>query len=379
MKIIVVGAGPAGLTAAIALKRKYKEAEVTIFEHMPKIAKKLAASGNGKGNVSNVNMSVDYYNTSKVKDIIKMDVVGFLNSCGILTKTDKEGRIYPYTEQASTIVDALKLETYELGIKFVMEKVVTVAPHAVMTFMDTYYADIIIIATGGKASEFLGSDGSMFRTIMGLGHNVTELRPALCPIKTKEDFSDVQGLRCKVSARAYNGEDFYEDKGELLFKEDGISGIIVFQISSIFARNRFGYVTFDFFPDYELDELANVIKRLNQDRYIDLALSGIMNRKLLNHILGDTRGKFLKEFDALDLARKLKNYKVECIKNYEFVQAQITVGGVPLNEVKDTLESKFVEGIYFIGEVLDVDGLSGGYNMHFAFSSALYLAENICL
>ena len=96
---------------------------------------------------------------------------------------------------------------------------------------------------------------SDFRAIEGLGHSITPLKPALCPIKTKEDFSDVQGLRCKVSAKAYNGEDFYEDKGELLFKEDGISGIIVFQISSIFARSNFGYVTFDFFPDMSEEEL----------------------------------------------------------------------------------------------------------------------------
>ena len=377
MKIGIVGSGPAGLTCAISLKRKYPDSEVTIFEYMPKLAKKLLASGNGKGNVSNVNMSTEYYNTPLVKDIIKMDVVGFLNSCGILTKIDREGRIYPYNEQASTIVECLTLELVELGIKTIKEKVVGLGTNYITTFFNSYPFDKIIIATGGKSQEFLGSDGSMFRAIEGLGHTITKLSPALCPIKTKEDFSDIQGLRCKVSAKAYNGEDFYEDKGELLFKEDGISGIIVFQISSIFARSNFGSVTFDFFPDMSDDELENIIRSLNQDRYVDLALMGIINRKLLNHILGDTRGKYLKDFDAKDLVYKLKNFKVTCISNYDFVQSQITVGGLPLIELKESLESRIVPNYYFIGEVLDVDGLSGGYNIHFAISSALWVAKSI--
>ncbi|MCR5308309.1 MAG: aminoacetone oxidase family FAD-binding enzyme [bacterium] len=377
MRIGIVGSGPAGLTAAISLKRKYPDSEVTIFEYMPKLGKKLLASGNGKGNVSNTNMSVEYYNTPLVKDIIKMDVVGFLNSCGILTKIDREGRIYPYNEQAATVVECLNLELYELGIKVVKEKVVGLGTNYLTTFFDSYAFDKIIIASGGKSQEFLGSDGSMYRAIEGLGHTITNLKPALCPIKTKEDFSDIQGLRCKVSARAYNGDEYYEDKGELLFKEDGISGIIVFQISSIFARSTMGSITFDFFPDMSEDELTNIIKSLKQDRYIDVALMGIINRKLLNHILGDTRGKFLKEFDASNLAYKLKNYKIECSKNYEFVQSQITVGGVSLIEVKESLESRIVPNYYFIGEVLDVDGLSGGYNIHFAIASALWVAKNI--
>ena len=377
MKIGIVGSGPAGLTCAISLKRKYPDSEVTIFEYMPKLAKKLLASGNGKGNVSNVNMSTEYYNTPLVKDIIKMDVVGFLNSCGILTKIDREGRIYPYNEQASTVVECLTLELVELGIKTIKEKVVGLGTNYITTFFNSYPFDKIIIATGGKSQEFLGSDGSMFRAIEGLGHTITKLSPALCPIKTKEDFSDIQGLRCKVSAKAYNGEDFYEDKGELLFKEDGISGIIVFQISSIFARSGFGSVTFDFFPDMSDDELENIIRSLNQDRYVDLALMGIINRKLLNHILGDTRGKYLKDFNAKDLVYKLKNFKVTCISNYDFVQAQITVGGLPLIELKESLESRIVPNYYFIGEVLDVDGLSGGYNIHFAIASALWVAKFI--
>ena len=377
MKIGIIGSGPAGLTCAISLKRKYPESEVTIFEYMPKLGKKLLASGNGKGNVSNTNMGVEYYNTPLVKDIIKMDVVGFLNSCGILTRVDKEGRIYPYNEQAQTVVECLKLEIYELGIKVVPEKVVGLGVNYITTFFNSYAFDKIIVATGGKSQEFLGSDGSMYRAIEGLGHTITKLSPALCPIKTKEDFSDLQGLRCKVSAKSYINVEYYEDKGELLFKEDGISGIIVFQFSSLFARNGMGSITFDFFPDMSEEELANVIKSLKQDRYIDLALMGIINRKLLNHILGDTRGQFLKEFDASNLAYKLKNYKIECTKNYEFVQSQITVGGVDLSEVKPTLESKLQPNYYFIGEVLDVDGLSGGYNIHFAIASALWVAKNL--
>lgn len=377
MKIGIVGAGPAGLSASIVLKRKYPDSEVTVFEQMNKCGKKLLASGNGKGNVSNCHMDVSYYNTNKVSEIIKMDVGGFLNSLGILTKNDKEGRIYPYNENASSILDCLKLEMYDLGINTVMEKVMNVSYNSIVTNFNSYYCDKIIIATGGKSSEFLGSDGSMFRILEGFGHSIKELKPGLCPIVTKEDFKDIAGLRCKVNAKAYNGEDFYEDKGELLFKEDGISGIIVFQISSIFSRSKYGYITFDFFPDYNEEELAKLINKLDKKRYVDLALMGLINRKLLNHILGDTRGLTLEKMDINNLVYKLKNYKIECVKPYPFVQSQITIGGIPLEEVKEDLSSIYSKNMYLIGEVLDVDGLSGGYNIHFAIASALWVGDKL--
>ena len=377
MKIGIIGAGPSGLTASIAIKRKHPDWDIKIFEQMNKCGKKLLASGNGKGNISNTNMNTSFYNTNKIEEILKKDVDEFFNSIGLLTRVDKEGRVYPYNENSSSVLDCLRLEMNELKIEVVMEKVIDVQYNMVVTNFDSYYCDKIIIATGGKSSEFLGSDGKMFRILKGFGHTIIEPKPALCPIVSKESFKDIAGLRCKVIAAAYNGEEYFEDTGELLFKEDGVSGIVIFQISSFFARGKHGYIKLDFFPDYEQKDLEEIINKLDKNKYIDLAFMGMINRKLLNHIIGDSRGKKLSEYNFGELAYKLKNYKIECVKNYPFIQSQITVGGVSLKEVKENLESKLVDNLYFVGEVLDVDGLSGGYNLHFAFASALHLGETI--
>lgn len=384
LKLGIIGAGPSGLACAISFKRKNKNSEVIIFDKKNKFGKKLKASGNGKCNISNINFDDVSYNNHYF-DIARFNIFDFCKSLGIMLKSDSSGRIYPYNEQSSDVLDALTLECHLLGIKIVFEEVLEAKKDnlfVVKTTDNNYEFTHLVIACGSKASSKLGTNGDGYRLALAFNHHITRILPGLAPLKC-EGFNELSGIRAKCNLKVMiDGELKYQENGEIQFKEDGISGICVFQAASIFARNKYDSLVLDFFPDLKVDELSNYFKNANDDLYLDSCAFGFMNKLLFKKIMDDSnisyrsikKGDF-KEFDKLSYA--LKNYEIHGFSPSSFDNAQVCVGGISLDEVTNKFQSKLVDNLYFCGEVLDVDGLSGGYNIHFALASGYLLGEEI--
>lgn len=402
---IIIGGGAAGLMAAITAAEN--GADVTILEHMPRVGKKILATGNGKCNMTNLHMTADCYRCGEPE--VPMQVIGtfpvsdtiqFFRRLGILT-TDRNGYVYPVSGQAQTVLDALREKTDSLGIRTVCEsKVYAIEKDKKGSFVvksetGSYSGNFVILAAGSMAAKTTGSDGSGYELAKSLGHKVKKPLPALVQLKCNGDFfKGIAGVRTDVRVSLYtvgrNGELealLAADSGELQLTDYGISGIPVFQVSRYAAealdRRKRVMAVVDFMPDYTEEEVFRILEEQRNylyDRKAGDFLNGLFNKKLAALFMKAARIK--PELDVAVVSNKKLGELVEVIKEMTFEvtgtnsydKAQICMGGVPLSEVDAaTMESRLVPGLYFAGEILDVDGICGGYNLQWAWSSG-YLA-----
>ena len=402
---IIIGGGAAGLMAAITAAEN--GADVTILEHMPRVGKKILATGNGKCNMTNLHMTADCYRCGEPE--VPMQVIGtfpvsdtiqFFRRLGILT-TDRNGYVYPASGQAQTVLDALREKTDSLGIRTVCEsKVYAIEKDKKGSFVvksetGSYSGNFVILAAGSMAAKTTGSDGSGYELAKSLGHKVKKPLPALVQLKCNGDFfKGIAGVRTDVRVSLYtvgrNGELealLATDSGELQLTDYGISGIPVFQVSRYAAealdRRKRVMAVVDFMPDYTEEEVFRILEEQRNylyDRKAGDFLNGLFNKKLAALFMKAARIK--PELDVAVVSNKKLGELVEVIKEMTFEvtgtnsydKAQICMGGVPLSEVDAaTMESRLVPGLYFAGEILDVDGICGGYNLQWAWSSG-YLA-----
>ena len=397
---IIIGAGPAGMTAAIFAAKK--GLKVCLVEHEDRVGKKILSTGNGKCNITNMNISPNcYYTGSKgdfygiIEKFMPEDIIAFFKELGVLT-LNKNGYIYPRSEQASMVLDCLRGELERLNIK-----VYTEANDARITHKEAFTVSFnktkitgkkLILCCGGKAAPKTGSDGSGYKYAKELGHPVIKVIPALVQLICKESFyKELQGVRCNATVKVMvDNNKIAEDTGEVQLTGYGISGIPVFQISRLVKRHidkgNCPVVSLDFVNEYNHKELFTFIKN-NVDTHPDMelsqALSGILNKKLAIVIIKECNLKpstkcFNITTDNITyLVDKIKDFRVVPKDTNGFDNAQVCAGGVSLNEVNlDTMESKLVKGLYFAGEILDVDGKCGGYNLTWAFASGKVAGDN---
>ena len=405
--VIIIGGGAAGMTAAIACARQGiqdgQPKNVTILEHNEKLGRKLSATGNGKCNYTNRFQSMDCYRGQE-KEIIEQilsqfgaeDTISFFKGLGIYPK-DKNGYLYPFSEQAASIIEAMRLELEHLRVKIkCKEHIVKVEKQdgefLVSTETYTYRAPKLILATGGLAAGKLGSDGSGYEFAKALGLEVTKLYPALTGLKTREDMNPLAGVRVKAEITLCvedecDGEICYKEKGELQLVSYGISGIPVFQLSRFAAvaleEGKKTTVKVDFLPEYSLEELQAlcwVLCTRNGYKTAGTLFNGLLDSKLTAVLL--KKAKIDKNKKAEDLTEEELQVFCRCIKEFTcaiidtngFENAQVTAGGVSLTAIcTNTMEAKNVEGLYLTGELLDVDGICGGYNLQWAWATG-YLA-----
>jgi len=393
-KVIVVGGGASGLVAAIIAKRH--GAEVCIIERNLKLGKKILATGNGRCNFTNVDALPIHYNHPEfVSHVFEAfsprETLLFFKSLGITPKIEDLGKTYPLSEQASSITDVLIYEIRRLGIQVIYEKVILSAHKETKGFVlydqvgDTYRCDKLIVATGGLALPQSGSDGTGYQIAKDLGHEITQLFPALVKLKLESPhLKHLDGVKFPgLVSLVYNNENIQTEFGDILFTKYGISGPTILQLSrkanALLQDNQTIYVDVKLVT--ELSEKDIEMRLLDlKNLPIELALLGLINRKLVHvvlkeaNVLGDLvvvnlRYNQIKKITQLLTSMK---FKVTGSKGYE--EAQVTAGGVNVDEIyPKTLESKKSKGLYFAGEIIDIDGLCGGYNLQWAWSSG-YIA-----
>lgn len=394
MRTVLIGAGVAGLFFANLF-----EGDLLVIEKNDFAGRKLLATGNGRCNFTNLNLSLDNYH-SQGEDFYKyalekydnQDLIRFLNNKGILTTHLPSGRCYPQTLSSKTIRDILILNGKG---KFLYDTEVTdidFEKRLLITEGSKISYDRLIIATGGISLKGSGSDGKIFEIIKDK-HKVTRLSYAITNYKTENPLSKkAKGVRVTAKASLFvDGEFVKASIDDIIFQDYGLTGTAILDLSNHISyalfENRDIWVSIDLLEDYSEEDLFSIIKNLgknNPERTIEDLLMGFLNQKLTQDILKrvklkrKTWAKKLSDDDIRKLIKIIKDlrFKITAINDKE--NAQVTIGGVDTSLVDDkTFESKIIPGLYFIGEVLDVDGDCGGYNIQWAYSSAKALAESL--
>lgn len=388
--VAIIGGGASGIFSALYLKKLFNnQIDITIFEKNSRIGRKILASGNGKCNLSNQTLLVDnIYNnefaTKIYNEFPPIKLREYLDTLGLFTKLDQANRVYPQTESSNSVLDLMLLHLKNANVIIKTEETVLDIKkqnnkYLVSTKNTSDLFDYVIISTGSKASSKLGSNNEGYDILKKLNVNITPLKPGLVGIKTKKhDVSTLSGIRQKAIVKLYdNDKVIFEELGEVQFKDEGISGIVVMNASSIIARASSNVnMTLDLLPNYDKEELIEKLKyiqSLNKNISLKELSHGILPKMLANKICDMLKDKLnIKEFVNLS-----KNYPIKVEGTYGFDNAQICVGGVDLKELNEKLELKKHPYIYATGEVLDIDGLCGGYNLQFAFASGFVAANAI--
>lgn len=398
--IVIIGGGASGLMAAITAAEN--GARVTVLEHMPRVGKKILSTGNGKCNLTNLKVLPDCYRSSEagfpviaLGAFMPEDTIRFFRRLGVWT-TDKNGYIYPVSGQAQTVLDALREKVESLGITTFLECETeeiarTETGFSVKTNKGVFRAPCLILAAGSMAAPSTGSDGSGYALAKSLGHKVKKPLPALVQLRCKGDFfKAVAGVRTEADVALYtigkHGEKdkfLASDRGELQLTDYGISGIPVFQVSRFAAealdQKKRVLAAIDFLPQHGAEEFFSMLKEQKaslSDRDVSVFLNGFFHKKLAALVLkaagirGEKKVKDLTERELCSIVETVKLGSVEVLAANPFEKAQVCMGGVKTKEVNpSTMESKIVPGLYFAGEILDVDGICGGYNLQWAWTS----------
>lgn len=393
--VTVIGGGASGLMAAIFAARGGVRTQ--ILEHMDRVGKKILSTGNGKCNYTNALQGESYYrgeNPAFVMPIFAQfghkETVELFAKLGIYPK-ERTGYFYPKSEQAAAVLEVLRMECEHQGVEITTSCELKAISRCKEGYrIETNCGDLIsrklIFATGLLAAPKTGSDGSAFPYIRQLGHHFCEIVPALVPLMAKQSFfKALAGVRTEASVHLYiDNSPICSETGELQLTDYGISGIPVFQISRFatkaLAKHRKVMAKIDFLPALTEKEVSELlVKRFHTygaDKDCSQALIGLFNKKLIDVLLKESGidlhlpAKKLGDRELRRLCETICGLSVEIIGSKPVDAAQVCAGGIPVCEVEqETLESKLAPGVYFAGEVLDIDGICGGYNLQWAWAS----------
>ena len=394
LNVAIIGGGASGLFLANLLQVD----KVALFERGDRLGKKLSATGNGQGNISNISCTKEGYFsfTARGKALAQTLVSAyddkvlkeFFESLGVLLIADERGRIYPAGRQASALTDALRFQLQRKGVQtHLSTKVFAVTKENELFRLQTdkgdFYAKTVAICTGGKSAKNFGTDGFSYALAQSFSHTLTPLYPALVQIKTDtKDIKTLKGIRvspaCITASWTEEGKSVSrQEEGDILFTEYGVSGDAIFRLSAFITDKieRGVKLSVNFLPQFSVEEIYSVLQKKRQtqkDTPFGELLCGIVNNQV-----GRAVAKIVGQEDLFALATTVQNFPLTVSGSLGFDYAQVTKGGVNAEEVEDTLESKCQKDLYFAGEILDIDGKCGGYNLQWAFASAKAIATAI--
>lgn len=401
--VIVVGGGAAGMVAAISVRRVISD--VTLIERNPRVGKKILATGNGRCNYTNTNSECAYYyggNPGFVQDALSFfsaqDTIRFFEKLGIEPKEEELGKVFPMSEQASSILDVLLYELNRLGVNIICDTFVKNIKKEKGIFVveaeggGVISGDRVIIATGGKAMPSSGSDGNGYELAVKSGHRVTDAFPALVQIMLEGNFfKRIEGVKVVGTAEIiHENKTIAKDSGDILFANYGVSGPPILQISrragELLNEGKEAYLKIILMDKQEDDVLKLIEKRIksNMNKPIDFSFVGLINKRLIPVILSEAGINDIKRpvsglsnIEQKRIAHILTDWRFKVRGTKSWPSAQVTAGGVNTEDIDPkTMESKLVKGLYFAGEIMDVDGCCGGFNLQWAWSSGFVAGQN---
>ena len=391
MVIGIIGGGASGMAAALSAAEK-EETQVVLLERQARVGRKLLATGNGRCNLTNLHAAVGGYHGSApefARYAIEMfppeKTLDWFRSLGLLTVAEDSGRVYPYSDQANSVVDVLRfaLEKPNIQVKlgFEVEKVKkTASGFLVQSRGEGVECNRLIIACGGLAGTKLGGSMSGYKLLRSLGHGCTKLRPTLVQLKSGwRGAAALKGVRANCRAAVvHDGKVTAESEGQLQFTEYGLSGPVIFEISRDVCQGGGDWLCrLDFLPEMDGKALISELeKRRNTVLPVSELLTGILHNRL-GRVLTQSAGltlngpaSSLSDGELVQAARGVKCLEVSLAEPMGMDSAQVTAGGILTSQFDEkTMESRIVPGLYACGEVLDIDGDCGGYNLQWAWSS----------
>jgi len=402
--VIIVGGGAAGMLAAISASRQ--GADVTILERNPRIGKKLLTTGNGRCNFTNIYANSSHYQGSNpdfaytaLAKFSITETISFFEELGIAHKVEDVGKVFPMSDQASSVLDVLRYELNEIGVTIICDAYVKEIRKSKDTFIvelengSTFQTDRVVLAAGGKAMPASGSDGNGFVLAQKLGHTIKDVFPGLVQLKLEGPFfKQIDGVKFVGTAEIlHKGKSVVKDQGDILFGNYGVSGPPILQISRSVAQLlqekkevQLKITIMDRMSEENLRTL--VTKRFDKrsSKTVEFSLVGLINKRLIPVLLKEAGIRDIKQPVAnLSIQEQEKilailtdwRFKVTGTKSWP--SAQVTAGGVATNEINpSTMESNLVNGLYFAGEMIDIDGQCGGFNLQWAWSSGFVAGQS---
>lgn len=402
-RVAIIGAGASGLVCAIEAARKAHQ--VTVFEKNSKVGRKILATGNGRCNISNENITLSRYHGEAphaAKEALRrFDTSAgkaYFRALGLEMREGEEGRLYPMSHQASSVVDMLLHEARSLGVHFVLEcEVLQIekkgTEFVVHTKEQKHSFDACVIATGSVAMPTLGSSGSGYGFAKALGHNVIEPYPSLVQfISNEPHLKEASGVKMDAGVELYiDNQKRQSVQGDLLFTAYGLSGSAILDVSraasKAFVEGERVHVVLDLLPTLSREALTSLLQKrmsIAKEKSLSLWLEGIIPKKLAHFIIQNTKLGHIKEASMLGakeikkIVFALKALRVDICATKGFESAEVCAGGVDVRELDaKNLMSQKMKNLYFCGEVLDIDGDCGGFNLHFAWASGYLVGQSL--